>query len=87
VECEPFPRTLGAADSSAPTGSYACLAVTADLKTGQPGPAGATGHPYRARIDFRTGGYAFCKIAGTPGKTIVTARDPLVPIPRACGGS
>jgi DNA-binding SARP family transcriptional activator len=87
VECEPHPRTLGAEaphdDPSIPTGHYACLAVTTDL----PGSAGATGHPYRARIDFRTGAYAFCKIAGSPGKTIVTAGDPLVPIPRACGGT
>jgi hypothetical protein len=91
VECEPFPRTLGGTaphdDPSVAKGRYACLAVTTDLKSGQPGPSGATGHPYRARIDFRTGAYAFCKISGSPGKTIVTAGDPLVPIPPACGGT
>ena len=71
---------------SARTGRYACLAVTSDLHSGAPAPVGATGHPYRTRIDFHTGRYAFCKIAGYPGKTIPTTRDPLVPLPRACGG-
>jgi DNA-binding SARP family transcriptional activator len=87
VECEPFPRTLGGTaphdDPSVAGGRYACLAVTTDL----PGQAGETGHPYRTRINFRTGGYAFCKIAGSPGKTIVTAGDPVVSVPRACGGA
>jgi hypothetical protein len=90
VECDPFPRTLGGTaphdDTGVRAGRYACLAVITDLDAGRSRPAGSNGHPYRARIDFRTGGYAFCKIAGSPGKTIVAAGDPLVPIPRACGG-
>ena len=90
VNCEPFPRTLAGTaphdQPSARTGRYACLAVTSDLHSGAPAPIGATGHPYRTRIDFHTGRYAFCKIAGYPGKTIPTTRDPLVPLPRACGG-
>jgi DNA-binding SARP family transcriptional activator len=91
VECEPFPRRLAGTaphdEASARTGRYACLAVTSDLQSGAPAPVGASGHPYRARIDFQTGRYAFCKIAGSPGKTLPTTRDPLVPLPRACGGS
>jgi hypothetical protein len=90
VECEPHPRTLGVEaphdDPGVSTGRYACLAVTTDLKSGQQGMAGTTGHPYRARVDFVAGRYAYCKIAGSPGKTIVAAGDPLVPIPRECGG-
>jgi hypothetical protein len=89
VECEPFPRTLGGTaphdEASARAGRYACLAVTSDLQSGAPAPVGASGHPYRTRIDFQTGRYAFCKIAGSPGKTLPTTRDPLVPLPRACG--
>jgi hypothetical protein len=61
--------------------------VTNELRGGENEPAGASGHPYRARIDFQTGAYAFCKIAGSPGKTIVTDRDPVVAVPHACGGS
>jgi hypothetical protein len=43
------------------------------------------GHPYRTRIDFRTGRYAFCKVRGRPGELAVRVR-PRVAIPRACGG-
>jgi hypothetical protein len=91
VDCEPFPRTLGGTaphdDPNARTGRYACLAVTRELRSGESEPAGARGHPYRARIDFATGAYAFCKIAPSPGKTIVPEGDPLVAVPRECGGS
>jgi DNA-binding SARP family transcriptional activator len=91
VDCEPFPRTLGGTpphdDQDARTGRYACLAVTKQLRSGNSQPAGARGHPYRARIDFETGAYAFCKIAPSPGKTIVPEGDPLVAVPRECGGS
>jgi hypothetical protein len=91
VECEPFPRTLGGTaphdDPSVRTGRYACLAVTSELPTASRAPAGTGGHPYRAGIDFQTGRYAFCKIAGSPGKTIPQAADPLVPLSRACGGT
>jgi len=77
VECEPFPRSLDPALQLARRrGRYACLAVTAEFE------GGALGHPYRAKIDFETGRYAFCKIAGRPDPT----PDPKVTTPRACGG-
>jgi type II secretory pathway pseudopilin PulG len=91
VECEPFPRTVNGTpahdDPNAPTGRYACLAVTHDLPARSPDAAGSKGHPYRVGIDFESGSYAFCKIAGSPGKTIPIAGDPLVPLARECGGS
>jgi hypothetical protein len=77
--CEPFPRTLGRApeeDLSRRRGRYSCIAVTAEFERG------AIGHLYRARVDFATGRYAFCKIAGRPGPE----REQLVRIPRTCGG-
>jgi hypothetical protein len=77
--CEPFPRTLGRApeeDLSRRHGRYSCIAVTAEFERG------AIGHLYRARVDFATGRYAFCKIAGRPGPE----REQLVRIPRTCGG-
>lgn len=86
VECEPFPRTLtgvGAErDLSRRSGRYACLAATARFKAGESSIGGALGHPYRAKVDFQTGRYAFCKISGRPGPTA----DPRVTTPLACGG-
>lgn len=90
VRCEPFPRTedrRGAhQDPSRRVGRYACLAVTAQFGPSAEQGAGAIGHPYRARIDFETGRYAFCKVAGRPGEGSI-GRAPFVPVPPACGGS
>jgi hypothetical protein len=89
VECEPFPRSvsrLGAHETLARRyGRYACLAVTAEFTEGEFTAAGAIGHPYRLRIDFRTGRYAFCKITGRPGELAISAKS-AVGVPRACGG-
>jgi hypothetical protein len=90
VQCEPFPRTedrRGAhQDPSRRVGRYACLVVTAEFGASAEQGAGAIGHPYRARIDFETGRYAFCKVAGRPGEGSI-GRAPFVPVPPACGGS
>jgi hypothetical protein len=90
VQCEPFPRTedgRGAhQDPSRRVGRYSCLAVTAEFGPGAEQGAGAIGHPYRVRIDFDTGRYAFCKVAGRPGEGSI-AQAPFVPVPPACGGS
>jgi hypothetical protein len=80
VECEPYPRTvdgLGAEkDLSRRRGRYSCLAITSEFS------GGVIGHTYRALVDFETGRYAYCKIAGQSGPS----RDQLVTTPRACGG-
>jgi hypothetical protein len=90
VQCEPFPRTedgRGAhQDPSRRFGRYSCLAVTAEFGRSAEQGAGAIGHPYRVRIDFDTGRYAFCKVSGRPGEGSL-AQAPFVPVPRACGGS
>ena len=89
VECEPFPRNvagIGAEDSTAQRfGRYACLAVTAEFKKSEVSSGGLVGHPYRVRIDFHTGHYAFCKIAGHPGEGLLTQRQ-RVTVPTVCGG-
>jgi hypothetical protein len=89
VECEPFPRNvagIGAEDSTAQRfGRYACLAVTAEFKKSEVSSGGLVGHPYRMRIDFDTGHYAFCKIAGHPGEGLLTRRL-RVTVPTVCGG-
>jgi hypothetical protein len=89
VDCEPFPRNvtgIGAEDSTERRfGRYFCLAVTAEFGRSAVTIGGSIGHPYRARIDFDTGRYAYCKIVGRPGEAQLRRRiGPTVP--RACGG-
>jgi len=80
AECEPYPRTVdgtGAArDLTRRRGRYSCLAVTSEFS------GGVIGHTYRALVDFETGRYAYCKVAGQSGPS----RDQLATTPRACGG-
>jgi hypothetical protein len=89
IDCEPFPRNaagVGAEDSTAQRyGRYACIAVRAEFKRSQATTGGLIGHPYRMRIDFDSGRYAFCKIAGRPGEGLLTRRV-TVAVPRVCGG-
>ena len=89
VSCEPYPRTVegrGAhLDPELRSGRYACLAVTRDVPPSERTEAAVIGHPYRIRIDFTTGRYAFCKVAGRAGEgSLGTA--PVVTVPRVCGG-
>lgn len=89
VDCEPFPRNVagvGADDSTDERfGRYACLAVTAEFLETRETSGGVLGHPYRVRIDFDTGRYAYCKIAGRPAEGQLK-RDPGPTVPRICGG-
>jgi len=86
VECERFPRTVGEVaperDLALRRGRYACVAVTASFVGSEDVEGGSIGHPYRALLDFQTGRYAFCKVAGRPDPT----PDQRVTTPRACGG-
>jgi hypothetical protein len=89
IDCEPFPRSstgIGAEDSTTQRfGRYACLAVTAEFTETEATSGGKLGHPYRMRIDFDTGRYAFCKIAGRPAEGQLKRR--LGPtVPPVCGG-
>jgi len=89
VQCKPFPASAAAApadqDPARSTGRYGCLAVTSDIPATSGNRAGVVGHPYRARINFENGRYAFCKIRGRPGELAVRA-NAQVPVPQACGG-
>jgi hypothetical protein len=86
VECEPFPRSVDAVgaheQAGRQIGRYACVAVTAEFGTGEAGATGVIGHQYRTMVDFETGRYAFCKVAGQAGPS----REQLVTTPRVCGG-
>ena len=89
VACEPFPPTVAGRaahrDSARRYGTYSCLAVTDEFAAGERTGAGAIGHPYRVRIDFRSGAYAYCKVVGRAGEGLIGVQ-PLVPVARACGG-
>jgi hypothetical protein len=89
VDCEPFPRNVagvGAEDSTDKRfGRYACLAVTAEFRQTESTSGGLLGHPYRMRIDFDTGRYAFCKIAGRPAEGQLKRRLGVT-VPAVCGG-
>ena len=68
------------------SGRYACTAVTARVINADGERAyGVTGYPYRAVVQFRTGGLTWCKVVGRAGEGSLYSRNPT-PIPRACTG-
>jgi hypothetical protein len=97
VACEPFPRTVSGRgadqDPDRRYGVYSCLAVTTafganttgEVESYSQSEAGLIGHPYRVRMDFDTGRFAFCKISGRAGEGSIGAQ-PVVTVPRVCGG-
>jgi len=89
VECERYPRGANGEDPAtnlaSATGRYSCLAVTVDSPKTQLSNASAIGYPYRARVDFPSGKYTFCKFSGRPGE-MALLRTIRAPVPRACGG-
>jgi hypothetical protein len=90
VECERFPRSVDAPepadDLASRTGRYSCLAITADAPRIETNEPSSLGYPYRARVDFRSGRFTFCKISGRPGEGSLT-RETKVLVPAACGGT
>ncbi len=89
VECEPYPRSVDGRgahlDPSRPTGRYACLAVTREVQATEGNEGSLIGHPYRVKVDFDSGRYAFCKVSGRPGEFSI-GRLTAVPVPAVCGG-
>ena len=89
VACEGFPPgeniVAADADRSKRVGLYECIAVTSQIPATSGNRTGLLGHPYRMRINFDNGRYAFCKVRGRPGELAVRAPRP-VNLPRVCGG-
>jgi hypothetical protein len=89
IDCEPFPRNvagIGAEDSTEQRfGRYACIAITAEFTETESTSGGLLGHPYRMRMDFDSGRYAFCKIAGRPAEGQLKRRLGVT-VPPVCGG-
>jgi hypothetical protein len=86
VGCEPFPKTVGEPpperNRKVTRGSYACLAVTTEIDRSAATSGGEIGHPYRAGLDFTTGRFALCKVAGRTDPI----PNPEVTTPRVCAG-
>jgi hypothetical protein len=89
VECHPYPPSSSSVPAdqvpSKATGLYTCLAVTSEIPATSGNSPGVVGNPYRTKIDFRSGRYAFCKIRGRPGEKAVRTHRPIQ-VPSACGG-
>jgi hypothetical protein len=89
VQCGGYPRseaeTPADEDPTRRVGLYACIAVTSDIPATAGNKPGVVGHPYRMRIDFKTGRYGFCKVRGLPGELAVRP-PPEVRLSPACGG-
>jgi hypothetical protein len=63
-----------------------CIAITARVAPDARTTTGSLiGQPYRARVDFRSGRYAFCKIVQQAGELSIQ-RDSVLKVPTACGG-
>jgi hypothetical protein len=88
--CFRYPKQLDErppAAGTAPAVVVECLAVTRDVAASSGVTVGSLiGQPYRARLDFARGRFAFCKIVQQPGELSIH-RAPVLRIPAACGGS
>jgi hypothetical protein len=90
TRCFGYPKRLGAPapadDLARRVADVECIAVARDVAP----HAGVTigsliGQPYRARVDFARGRFAFCKIVQVPGEMSIRLK-PVLAIPPACGG-
>jgi hypothetical protein len=87
--CFTFPKGVDdpppADDLATSVAILECIAVAAKVAPDETNTGSLIGQPYRARVDFRRGRYAFCKIVQQPGELAVQRR-PVLDIPRACSG-
>lgn len=88
VRCFDFPKRLGRsspASGTAPTARLECIAVTARVPPSGRTTGSLIGQPFRARIDFPRGRYAWCRVVQRPGELSITRTPELKPA-AACGG-
>jgi hypothetical protein len=88
--CSGYPKQVDerppADDVARATAVFECLAVAAKVAPDARTTSGSLiGQPYRARVDFTHGRYAFCKIVQVPGELSIQ-REAVLKVPRACGG-
>jgi hypothetical protein len=87
--CFTFPKGVDdpppADDLTSSVAIVECIAVSAQVAPNELTTGSLIGQPYRARLDFRRGRYAFCKIVQQPGELAIQER-PVIDIPRVCSG-
>ena len=87
--CEEFPRRAeGPPPEDRPsekTGRYECLGITSRIPRQDIDRDGLIGYPFRAKANFETGFYSWCKISGRPGEAALKGQ-PQVRVPKVCGG-
>jgi hypothetical protein len=88
--CFGYPKGLDtrppADELGRPVAIMECLAVARNVaSTARVTTGSLIGQPYRVRVDFAHGRYAYCKIVQTPGELSIQ-RGPVLHIPQACGG-
>ena len=87
--CFTFPKGVDdpppADDLASSVAIVECIAVSARIAPDQLTTGSLIGQPYRARVDFRRGRYAFCKIVQQPGELAIQ-RKPVIEVPRVCSG-
>jgi hypothetical protein len=85
TKCEPV--KLGPLIPNAVRGGYQCIAINANIpKEGHGATAmgGTLGYPFWAVVDYRRGGFAWCKINPKPGEMATRAAAPVVNPPAGC---
>jgi hypothetical protein len=90
TSCYEYPKGVNdpqpAADLARPVVIVECIALTASVAADGVTTTGSIiGQPYRARVDFTHGRYAFCKIVQVPGELAIQ-RDQILKVPAACAG-
>jgi hypothetical protein len=91
TRCFGYPKRLGAPppadDLAHGVANVECIAIARDVAPRHGVTIGALiGQPYRARVDFARGRFAYCKIVQVPGELSIKLK-PVLQIPAACGGS
>jgi len=86
--CFEFPKRLGTRppsdDLRRAAATFECLAVSSRVAPDERTTGSLIGQPFRARVDFAAGRYAWCKIVQRPGE--LSIRRAELRVPRACGG-
>ena len=61
-----------------------CIAVSSEVRSSELSTGSLIGQPFRARVDFARGRFAWCKIVQRPGE--LSIQQALFRVPRRCGG-
>jgi hypothetical protein len=87
--CFEFPKRLGqpppAEDLRRAVARFECVAVAARVPTSDRTTGSLIGQPFRARVDFARGRFAWCKFVQRPGELSIE-RERAPAIAKACGG-